>query len=64
MTWKRLNNGDWQAMGDKGDFLVWKIRRGFYKARYRSKDKKLRFELPGGDIERVKKCCEENFYWE
>lgn len=64
MKWERQENGDWKAQGEKGDFLIWKIRRGFYKARYRSLDQSVRFEVGVGDITKLKKRCEANYYWE
>jgi hypothetical protein len=54
----------WFAQGEYGDFLVWRIRRGVYKARYRSKDKKRLFFLGIGTVSEVKKRCEKNFFWE
>lgn len=63
MVWK-FKDGDWIAEGENGDFLVWKIRRGFYKARYRTKNKRYTFFLGGGSLSDVKKRCEENSYWE
>ena len=64
MKWVKCNNGDWKAVGERGDFLIWKIRRGFYKARYRSNDKSITFVAALGTIREVKKRCENNFYWE
>ena len=63
MKWE-FKNERWQAIGEDGDFLVWKIRRGVYKARYRSKDHSKLFFLGIGTVDEVKKRCEANFYWE
>lgn len=64
MKWIRLENGDWQAQGKEGDFLVFKWG-ALWKARYRSKDhKKLFFFPPRRLLAPLKKMCEENEYWE
>lgn len=64
MTWERLDNGDRQAQGEKGDFLLWKEGR-LWKSRYRSKDHKTHFFLPKTRyLEEAKKICEKSIYWE
>lgn len=64
MKWIRLDNGDWQAQGKEGDFLVFKWG-NVWKARYRSKDHKKLFFLPVRRLlAPLKKICEENEYWE
>ena len=57
-------NEKWSAVGDRGDFLIWKIHRGFYRARYRSKDGKQNFFLGYGSVSEMKSRCERNYYWE
>lgn len=37
MKWQRNSIGDWQAVGARGDFLVWRDG-GAWKGRYRSAD--------------------------
>ena len=63
MKWE-FKKERWQAIGENGDFLVWKIRRGFYRARYRSKDGSKWFFLGYGDVNEMKTRCEKNYYWE
>ena len=63
MEWK-YKNEKWQAIGENGDFLIWKLRRGVYKARYRSKDKNRLFFLGIGPVTEMKKRCEKNYFWE
>lgn len=55
---------DWKAEGEKGDFLIWRLRRGFYKARYRTKDERFLFFIGFGSLEELKRRCENNYYWE
>ena len=54
MIWKRNSIGDWQAIGEYGDFLVWRDG-GAWKGRYRSTDHKTHFFLPRGKLAEVKK---------
>ena len=63
MRWV-FKNEKWHAEGENGDFLIWRIRRGVYKARYRSKDKKKIFFLGFGSVNEMKKRCEKNYFWE
>ena len=63
MKWQRNSIGDWQAIGEYGDFLVWRDG-GAWKGRYRSTDHKMHFFLPRGKLAEVKKACEKNQYWE
>lgn len=63
MKWE-YKNEKWYAVGENGDFLIWKLRRGVYKGRYRSKDRKRLFFLGVGAVDEIKKRCETNFYWE
>lgn len=64
MTWQRLDNGDYMAEGESGDFLIWKDDWG-WKSRYRSKDKVRHFFLPKVRyLADAKKQCEKNHFWE
>lgn len=64
MKWERFDNGDRQAQGENGDFLLWKEGR-LWKIRYRSKDLKNHFFLPRTRyLEEAKKICEKSIYWE
>ena len=63
MKWIRNSIGDWQAIGQYGDFLVWRDGTA-WKGRYRSKDYKTHFFLPRGKLSEVKKICEKNQFWE
>lgn len=65
MKWKRLENGDWQAQGNNGDFLVWKTKNGWC-ARYRSIDHKKHFFIRPltAKITEIKGICQNNRYWE
>lgn len=65
MKWKRLENGDWQAQGKNGDFLVWKTKYGWF-ARYRSVDHKKHFFIRPATtkISEIKELCQKNHYWE
>lgn len=64
MKWKRLKNGDWQAEGEKGDFLAWREGRS-WKARYWSKDCRVHFFMvTTGALSAVKKACERHPNWE
>lgn len=64
MRWIRLANGDWQAKGKAGNFLITK-KGGFWKARYKSDDGKKLFFLPIRHfLSAAKKLCEDNYYWE
>lgn len=64
MKWHHKENGDWEAVGADGDFLIWKD--GLvWKARYRSADKKKHFFLPPQkNLADAKKVCQDNYYWE
>lgn len=66
MKWKKLPNGDFQAVGGKGDFLIWKEqRRCYWKCRYRSNDQKTLFHLPvKRSLRDAKKQAENNGCWE
>ena len=64
MKWNRKANGDWEAIGEDGDFLIWK-EGSVWKGRYRSTDHKKHFLLrPRSKIAEIKKACEDNYYWE
>lgn len=64
MKWERLPNGDYQAQGENGDFLIWKSSQ-LWKCRYRSKDQKTLHQLrPRYSLKEAKKQAEENYYWE
>ena len=65
MKWIRLENGDWQAQGKNGDFLVWKTKNGWF-ARYRSVDHKKHFFIRPATtkISEIKELCQKNHYWE
>ena len=64
MKWEKLYNGDWQAVGDYGDFLIWRYAR-YWKGRYRKKgaDNNL-FVFYGNTIKEIKELAEENYHWE
>lgn len=64
MEWKKLPNGDRQAVGKHGDFLIWKSG-GVFKARYRSTDKKVLYFLPvKRSLKEAKAQAEDNGNWE
>lgn len=64
MEWKMKDNGDWEAGGTYGDFLIWKDG-VFWKSRYRSADKTKQFFLPPQKkLADSKKICQDNHYWE
>lgn len=64
MKWEKLNNGDWQADGKRGDFLIWKDGK-VWKSRYRSIDLTRHFFLPVKYyLKEAKKLCEKSSFWE
>lgn len=64
MVWKKLSNGDRQAIGKYGDFLIWKSGKVF-KARYRSFDGKKHYFLPvKRSLQEAKTQAEDNGNWE
>jgi hypothetical protein len=64
MKWQRLQNGDYQAQGEDGDFLVWKDG-NYWKTRYYSKDRKTLFHLrPRTTMREAKRQAENNKFCE
>ena len=64
MKWSKKANGDFEALGFRGDFLLWKDGRK-WRGRYRSKDKRRHFFMaPQGKLADMKRLCESNHYWE
>lgn len=63
MKWERLSNGDYQAKGKNGDFLLWKYGKQ-WKGRYRSASGQYTFFLFDKDLKKLKARCENNHYWE
>ncbi len=63
MKWELLQNGDWQAKGKGGDFLLWKVGNR-WTGRYSSNKGGKFFKLPYGSLKDLKAKCEDNYYWE
>lgn len=64
MKWERLKNGDYQAVGMEGDFLVWREGK-MWRGRYWSNDRVIHFLLPKKPtLTEAKAQCESNHYWE
>lgn len=64
MKWQHKENGDWEAIGQDGDFLLWKDC-DLWRGRYRSKDHKKHFFVgPMKKLFDLKELCENNYYWE
>ena len=64
MKWVKLSNGDWEAKGEKGDFLLWKDGK-WWKGRYRHiYCENAKFYVYAPTLNEIKKKCEENYYWE
>lgn len=63
MKLERLANGDYQAKGKNGDFLLWKYGKQ-WKGRYRSASGQYTFFLFDKDLKKLKARCESNHYWE
>jgi len=63
MEWVKLTNGDWQAKGEDGDFLLWK-ERNKWTGRYKANTGSKFFKLPYGSLKDLKAKCEDNYYWE
>jgi hypothetical protein len=62
--WIKLPNGDKQAQGERGDFLIWKVG-AYWKSRYCSKDHTIQFYLrPRTTLREAKRQAENNKYWE
>lgn len=62
MEWVQLKDGDWQAEGEIGKFLLWKSGRS-WTGRYYGNNGKT-FPLPYGSLKKIKGLCEDNFFWE
>ena len=65
MEWKRKDNGDWEAVGKNGDFLLWKTKSG-WNARYRSSSNKnyiIHFK-PCNSLLEAKNNCSRQTHWE
>ena len=63
MKWAKKTNGDIEALGFRGDFLLWKDGRK-WRGRYRSKDERRHFFIaPQGKLAEMKRLCESNHYW-
>ena len=63
MEWKILDNGDWQAKGTVGNFLLWKKGKR-WTGRYAANKGSHFFKLPFGSLKDLKDICENNYYWE
>ena len=64
MTWEKQKNGDWLAQGEKGHFLLWKYGR-IWKGLYMHEiGRVVRFTFSRKTLQKAKKICEENYYWE
>ncbi len=62
MEWVKLSNGNWQAKGKYGEFLLWKRGR-HWTGKYSGKNVRD-FKLPTLPLRKLKAICEENWYWE
>lgn len=66
MQWKKESNGDWIAQGEKGHFLLWKLkgRKGWFGLYMVEFGNVVKFRLYDKSLKELKKKCEENYYWE
>ena len=66
MKWKKEANGDWIAQGEKGHFLLWKLkgRKGWFGLYMVEFGNVVKFRLYDKSLKELKKKCEENYYWE
>lgn len=65
MKWEKVKEtGDWQAVGENGDFLIWRHGK-VWKARWRSTDKTVTKHFPIAYLIKTAKVrCERSDYWE
>lgn len=64
MKWQRIENGDWQAVGEKGDFLLWRAG-AVWRARYRSTDRRQAYPFSSFQkLTEAKAACERSKWWE
>lgn len=64
MKWAKNKNGDWEAKGKAGDFLIWRYGK-WWKIRWRSADGKEMEHLPiAYSIKTAKDRCERHDKWE
>ncbi|AWW06090.1 MAG: hypothetical protein [Caudoviricetes sp.] len=63
MDWENLADGEWQAKGEHGDFLLWKEGR-WWTGRYAANKSSKFFRLPFGSLRKIKSMCENNYNWE
>lgn len=63
MEWKKLENGNYEAKGKKGRFLIWKEKSKWY-ANYSSLQGYKNFTFNYKTLKDAQAACERNFYWE
>ncbi len=63
MEWAKNADGEWQAKGEYGEFLLWKEGRR-WTGRYAASKSSKFFRMPFGSLKKMKSMCENNYNWE
>lgn len=63
MEWIKNSDGDYEAKGEKGRFLIWKNGSKWY-VNYSAFKGYHNFSFKCGTLKDAKAACERNFYWE